>query len=87
MQSRLAEFNKLKSAGGDDDEEPQLVVDDDEVGQYVKEHQQEVKKIEETLKNVKKNLNNLEKAHTKSVGAITGDDQTSRCLHVYVSIR
>jgi t-SNARE complex subunit (syntaxin) len=72
--NRLAEFNKYKT-GDDDDETPEVEADNDEVSQYVKTHHEEVKKIEQSLKDIKKNLHSLEKAHAKSVGAITGDDQ------------
>jgi syntaxin 1B/2/3 len=73
MKSRLADFNQYKSAGDDDEDTP--VSGDDEVSQYVKEHQAIVQKVEETLKDIKKNLSSLDKAHAKSVGAITGEDQ------------
>jgi len=72
--SRLADFNQYRSAGDEEDEVAEVDAND-EVSQYVKTHHEEVKKIEATLKDIKKSLNQLEKAQSKSVGAITGDDQ------------
>jgi syntaxin 1B/2/3 len=72
--SRLADFNQYRTSADEEDEVAE-VDPSDEVSQYVKAHHEEVKKVEATLKEIKKNLNSLEKAHSKSAGAITQEDQ------------